>query len=36
MGEGSAYAFGGAPIEGDEHANLNAAMRAADSMGIGR
>jgi superfamily II DNA or RNA helicase len=33
MGAGSAYAFGGVPIEGDEHANLNAAMRAADLYG---
>jgi len=33
MGAGSAYAFGGSPIDGDEHTNLYAAMRAADLYG---
>lgn len=33
MGEGTAYAFGGAPIDGDEHVNLNTALRAAELYG---
>lgn len=33
MGAASAYAFGGLPIDGEHHANLNAALRTAELYG---